>query len=133
MELGVDNFVLRAAGRRHHVRDLPGPLSIKTVVDGRVAWKTGRREAVVDECSFLVLNDGEPYSMDIDTLVPVRTCCVFFQHGFVERVFRSVVSPDPFLHDEHTPGISFVSRLHVRDERVMPRMRAISRAGNATS
>jgi len=93
MQLGMENFVLRARGRRHQVREFPGPLSIKTVVDGKVSWRTERRDIVVDECSFLVLNDGEPYSMDIDLPIPVRTCCVFFQHGFVEQVFRMIINP----------------------------------------
>jgi AraC-like DNA-binding protein len=136
MELGVENFVLRARGRRHQVDDFPGPLSIKTVVDGKVVWKTGGREVTVDECSFLVLNDGEPYSMDIDVPVPVRTCCVFFRSGFVESVFRSMVRSDDRLLetlDERGGSIPFLSRLHARDERVIPRMLAINAAGGASS
>jgi len=125
-----EHFVLRARGRRHHVSDFAGPLSIKTVLDGRVGWKTGGREVLVDECSFLVLNDGEPYSMEIDVRVPVRTCCVFFRHGFVEQVFRSMVSSELDVGDGSIP---FLSRLHLRDERVMPRMLAIAANGDAAS
>jgi AraC family transcriptional regulator len=134
VKLGVDNFVLRAQGRRHQVREFPGPSSIKTVVDGRVGWKVDGREVLVDQCSFLVLSDGESYSMDIDFRVPVRTCCVFFEHGFVERVVHAVTCPEDRLLD--TPdgdagNTSFLSRLHARDDRVMPRMHAIAAAGLA--
>jgi AraC family transcriptional regulator len=134
--MGGEHFVLRARGRKHHVRDFAGPLSIKTVIDGRVGWKTGGQEVLVDECSFLVLNDGEPYSMEIDVRVPVRTCCVFFRQGFVEQVFRSMVCSDEGLLDQpelNTEGIPFLSRLHFRDERVMPRMMAIAASGDASS
>ena len=72
-ELGSVNSVLRARARRHEVRDFPWPLSIKSVVEGTVRWQTGGREIAVDERSFLVLNDGEPYSMHIDAVKPVAT------------------------------------------------------------
>jgi AraC family transcriptional regulator len=132
VKLGLDNFVLRAQGRRHQVREFPGPLSIKTVVDGRVTWHVGGRDVLVDQCSFLVLSEGERYSMDIDVRVPVRTCCVFFQHGFVERVVHSLTCPEDRLLEDPNGGTgrtSFLSRLHARDDRVMPRMRAIASAG----
>src|SRR4051812_44000504 len=84
--LGVRNAVLSARARRHSVTDFPGPLSIKSVTIGRVAWKTSGRELLVDRDSFLVLNHGEPYSMHIDAREPVSTLCVFFAPGFVESV-----------------------------------------------
>ena len=71
--LGDENVILRARARRHAVVDFPGPLSIKSVVEGTVRWKTGGREIAVDEGSFLVLNDGESYSMNIDSAEPVAT------------------------------------------------------------
>ena len=65
-DFGRANVLLRARARRHFVDDFPGPLSVKAVIDGRVAWKADGRERVVDEASFLVLNAGQPYSMRID-------------------------------------------------------------------
>src|SRR5690349_10287581 len=62
--LGTHNAILRARARTHFVKDFPGPLSIKSVTTGSVAWKSGGRELVVDRDSFLVLHDGEPYSMN---------------------------------------------------------------------
>jgi AraC family transcriptional regulator len=106
--LGVKNVLLRARARRHQVRDFPGPLSIKSVVEGTVRWKTGSREIAVNENSFLVLNEGEPYSMDIDSPAPVETCCVFFERGFVDREIPSGLYP--------------------RDGRILPRMRTIAAA-----
>lgn len=125
---GSVNVTLTARGRRHSVRDFPGPLSIKTVIEGRVAWNTEGRELWVDDSSFLVLNDGEPYSMEIDERHPVTTCCVFFARGFVESVSRDISRPAPHLLDEPASAgapLAFLARLHPRDGRVVPAMRAI--------
>src|SRR6266545_4828006 len=79
-----DNLILHAQSRRHTVANFAGPLSIKTVLRGTVSWKIAGRELVVDPASFLVLNDGETYSMDVDTPRPIETACAFFRTGYVE-------------------------------------------------
>lgn len=126
--LGIHNALLSARARTHFVKEFAGPLSIKSVTEGRVAWKTGGRELVVDRDSFLILNEGEPYSMEIDSRVPVGTLCVFFQHGFVESVQASVaqggIDPEP-------AAAPFLGRLHAADDRILPRMRAIAAMGGA--
>jgi AraC family transcriptional regulator len=75
------------------VESYSGPLSIKTVLTGQVAWIIGGRELVVDQSSFLIVSAGEKYSMNIAETKPVETCCVFFAPGFVERVALDVTSP----------------------------------------
>ena len=127
-QFGSTNIALVARGRRHLVRDFPGPLSIKTVIDGRVAWRLEGRDLCVDDSSFLVLNDGEPYSMGIDEHRPVTTCCVFFAHGFVESVGRDLSHSACHLLDEPTNSggpLTFLSRLHPKDQQVVPAMRTI--------
>lgn len=122
--------MLAATARRHVVRDFPGPLSIKTVTRGRVAWRVERRDVWVDESSFLVLNDGEPYSMNIEALEPVTTCCVFFQPGFVESVFRDLSTSDHQRLDDPCFGgqysdqsrTLFLSRLRPRSPRLTAKM-----------
>src|SRR5687768_12121628 len=73
-QFGVDNLVLHARATRHTVTEFPGPLSIKSVIKGQVAWIVDGRNLVVDSRSFLVLNDGQKYSMDLDALQPMETC-----------------------------------------------------------
>lgn len=121
--LGVSNAVLRARACTHQVRDFPGPLSIKSVTAGTVAWKTGGRELVVDRDSFLVLNAGEPYSMNIDSRRPVATLCVFFENGFVEGVRGAMQGGD--LEQAFAPA-RFSNRLHLGDDLLLPRMRALA-------
>jgi hypothetical protein len=65
--LGKQNCLLTARSRKHSVENFPGPLSIKTVLHGRVAWKTDHRQTWVDDSCFLVLSDGELYSTGAET------------------------------------------------------------------
>jgi AraC family transcriptional regulator len=128
--LGSHNAVLRARSRTHVVKDFAGPLSIKSVTAGAVAWKSGGRDLVVDRDSFLVLHAGEPYSMNIDSREPVGTLCVFFQHGFAESVQASLANGD--LDREPAPA-PFLGHLHTRDDRILPRMQAIASAPEGDS
>jgi AraC-like DNA-binding protein len=121
--LGVRNAILCARARRHSLTDYPGPLSIKSVTRGTVAWKTGGRELVVDGDGFLVLHHGEPYSMEIDARDPVSTLCVFFAPGFVESVAASMASDQ--LDPADIP-LTFAQRLHRADTRILPRMQSIA-------
>ena len=124
--LGSANAVLRARARMHRVKDFPGPLSIKSVSEGTVAWKCAGRDRVVDQDSFLVLEQGEPYSMEIDSPAPVETLCVFFEEGWVQSVCASLVRDDP----DGDPGpLPFLGGLHQRDDRILPRMRALAQRG----
>lgn len=125
-QLGAENVVLHARARRHQVREYSGPLSIKTVLDGRVSWIVDggrRRELVVDPHSFLILNAGETYSMDIDAARPVETCCVFFAAGYVERVALDVTSTlESALDapDRTAPALPpYLSALHGDRERAL--------------
>jgi AraC-like DNA-binding protein len=121
--LGTHNALLSARARAHFVRDFPGPLSIKSVTEGTVAWKTGGRELVVDRDSFLILNHREPYSMEIESRKPVSTLCVFFQDGFVESLQASLTQAgiEPAFAAAAFPG-----RLHARDTRILPRLQEIA-------
>jgi AraC-like DNA-binding protein len=122
--LGRHNLILLASARAHHVKDYPGPLSIKTVVKGQADWRHDRRSLAVAQDSFLVLGDGEPYSLDIQAREPVHTCCVFFAKGFVESVHQSMTSASLEPHDPiHT---EFLSHLHPRDDRILSRITGIA-------
>jgi AraC-like DNA-binding protein len=110
-----DNLVLHASAKRHVVDGFAGPLSIKSVIRGEVDWIVDGRRLQVDPATFLVLNDGQTYSMNIDSTRPVETCCVFFHSGFVEQVAQDVTTPlEPSLESpwRAAPGLTFLSRLH---------------------
>jgi hypothetical protein len=123
-QIGAANVVLHARAKQHRVSNYAGPLSIKTVLAGRVAWMVAGRELVVDRSSFLVLSDGEQYSMDIAAANPVETCCVFFAHGFVEQAALDATSPLQRALDDPErlgPPLPYLSALHSNRERRLTR------------
>ena len=75
--------------RQYVVPEFEGCLSVKTVVEGTAHWRTTTREYVVNENSYLVLNDRQLYTLTIDAARSVTTFCIFFERGFVEDVFRN--------------------------------------------
>jgi len=121
-QIGASNVVLHARAKQHRVSNYAGPLSIKTVLSGRVGWIVGGRQLVVDRSSFLVLSDGEKYSMDIAAAKPVETCCVFFGRGFVEQVALDATSPlqEALDNPERVgPPLPYLSALHSDRERAL--------------
>jgi AraC family transcriptional regulator len=123
---GADNLVLHATARRHIVSDFAGPLSIKSVIRGQVEWIAGGRRFVLDPNTFLVLEDGQRYSMNIESKEAVETCCAFFRRAFVEEIARDATTPlaaslDSGLRD--APALHFLARLHTDSKRlVLPQM-----------
>ena len=101
---GVFNALVSGTSRRIYAPDLLGALSIKGVLAGSVIWETGGQRYVVRENSYLVVNLGQPYTFTIDSPAPSTTLSVFFQHGFVEEVHRTLTEPDSALLD--SPDVS---------------------------
>jgi len=132
---GSDNVVLHGRAKRHTVSDFAGPFSIKTVVHGAVPWIVGGRPLVVDPSSFLVLGDGETYSMDVDVPDAIETACAFFQRGFVERVAQDATDPvEASLDDPERPAtpLQSMSRLHLDpDGAIVSRLQTLARRCSA--
>jgi AraC-like DNA-binding protein len=123
--LGRSNAVLRARSHVHYVKEFPGPLSIKSVTQGTVSWSVCGRCLTVDPDSFLVLNQGEPYSMNIESRTSVSTLCVFFEPGFAESVHAAMGSRDL----EPAASRPDFGTLHRRDELILPRLQTIAARG----
>jgi AraC-like DNA-binding protein len=62
---------------------------------------------------YVVVNDGQKYTITIDSSEPVTTFCVFFKRGFVEDVYRNRTTPDFLLLDdpEKTTKVEFAQHL----------------------
>src|ERR1044071_1231326 len=97
--LGSENAILSGTNRRYHVPDYEGCLSVKSVVAGTATWEAGGRRFVVNENSYLILNDRQRYTVTIDAAREVTTFCLFFKRGLVEDVFRSYAAPTDALLD----------------------------------
>src|SRR5205085_2526055 len=98
--LGSAHVVLSARARRHEVDAFPGPLSIKSVVRGRAEWRTREGRFVLDQASYLVLNEGRPYGMTVDSDEPVETLCVFFRRGFADAALHAQAATEGRLLDD---------------------------------
>jgi len=108
-EFGRATAILRGTARQYHVRDFPGPLSIKTFVRGSACWKSEAGEYHIDESSLLVLNHRESYSLTIDSRQSVSTLWVFFEDGLVESVRRAMATAPEALVDSRSAPPIFAS------------------------
>jgi AraC-like DNA-binding protein len=124
------HVVLNGRARDYYVGDFPGPLSIKSVVSGRAVWETSEGRFEIGPGSCLVLNDGQPYSITIESREVVETLCVFFSRGFVEDVARAAAgSDDELLADPfQREPLEFHERVRTND-RVLAPLLASARAG----
>jgi AraC-like DNA-binding protein len=92
------------------------------VLHGRVSWVVGERDLVVCPKSFLVLAAGERYSMEIDEVDPVETCCAFFASGYLEQVALDLTSgAEAALDapDRMGPSLAYLSAVHSDREQTL--------------
>lgn len=64
------------------------PLSLKCMANGRALYKFGRAEVAVDDGGYLILNDRQPYSIEIASPTRVETFVLWFPDGWAEEVLR---------------------------------------------
>src|SRR5262249_38424102 len=89
------------------------------------------------EDSFLLLNHGQAYALEIEGTPPSETLCPFFQPGFVEHVAGCLASPAGRLLDEEEPPAritDFFERLYPNEGRVaggLPRLGRGVKTGRA--
>ena len=98
------HWILWGRGRRHHVAGFAGPFSVKSVVRGSGVWEAPSGRFVVDRSSYLVLNEGQTYTITVDAADPVETFCVFFRRGFVSEAVRALTVPAAALLDAPEPA-----------------------------
>ena len=86
-ELAGCSAVLNGRGTRYEVNGYRTTLSIKSVVRGAARYETPQGHYLVTPENFLILNDGQRYSLEFEGRgrLHTETLCPFFQTGFVER------------------------------------------------
>jgi AraC-like DNA-binding protein len=99
-QIGKANVLLTGAGHSYYVQDFEGSLSIKTVTSGSARWFAGGRTFTVRKNYWLVLNDRQRYSMEINSRELTTTFCLFFERGFVEDIRRAIRTRASKLLDE---------------------------------
>ena len=116
--------------------DTPGlPLSLKCMSNGRALYKFGRAEVAVDDGGYLILNDRQPYSIEIASPTPVETFVLWFPRGWAEEVFRGFnETPETLLAnspDESGARASFFARYTPHDESSRPKCTLCARRSKA--
>jgi AraC family transcriptional regulator len=73
------NALLNGASRHTFAQIPAGTLSIKSVLKGSAAWRTPSGRYTVDPDSYLILNHGQAYDLEIEACTETETLCVFFE------------------------------------------------------
>src|ERR1700722_14277761 len=88
------NALMAARAFRHFAEAEKPPLSLKTMFNGCARYSVGRRTITVDESNYLVLNEGQEYSIEIDSSTQVESpICVVAgsrEPGFYSRELTKV-------------------------------------------
>ena len=116
-ELPHCSAVLNGRGTRYEVNDYRTTLSLKSVVRGAARYHTPQGHYLLTPDSFLILNDGQRYSLEFEGHGQVRTetLCPFFQPGFLEQAVACAGAPaERHLEDIEpaTPALDFCERLY---------------------
>jgi AraC-like DNA-binding protein len=119
----LSSFILHEKGRQHHWEGA-GALSIKSFYHGQAFYNVGTGCHAVNDDSYLVLNQGQPYSITIDAQQPLESFCIFFADGLAEEVYRSLATKSKHLLDEpempRIEPVHFFERTYPHDAVLTP-------------
>jgi AraC-like DNA-binding protein len=121
--LGRPSHVIHTRARQHYWSGV-GPLSIKTFFNGRALYRVQGGWAAVDERAYLILNEGQEYSITVDSDTAVESFCLFFAPGLADEVRRSLTANAAELLDDpastaSTP-VQFFERTYPHDDALSP-------------
>jgi AraC family transcriptional regulator len=129
-------WILHERAREYHWSGV-GNLSIKTFFTGRAEYKVGCGYHAVDERSYLVLNEGQQYTININSRKEVESFCLFFAPGFAEQVRRSISLRAKRLLDDPWGGtpepLHFFEKNYLHDGTLSPAIRRLRNSYAASS
>jgi AraC-like DNA-binding protein len=99
--------------------------------NGRALYRIPGREFSVDDRGYLILNNRQPYSIEIASPTRVETFVLWFPDGWAEEVLTSWNWPNDRLLDaapENNGSANFFERYTPHDETVSPKVREIRAA-----
>jgi AraC family transcriptional regulator len=133
-EIGTCSTLLNGVATRYQVNRYRTTLSLKAVVRGAALYRTPQAQHLVTEDCFLILNDGQEYSLDFKWPEVTETLCLFFQPGFMENVSHCLSAStskqlDDF--DAAARGVEFCECLCPRSGRLGGLLRQLHAGVNA--
>jgi AraC family transcriptional regulator len=117
-------IILHERARQHHWQGA-GWLSIKTFRNGSAHYAINRARYDVSDDSYLVLNRGQEYRIDIEQRAPIESFCLFFAPGFIEQI---LISRQNNLSEAPAPTrdtFQFFERTHGHDAILSPALRRL--------
>jgi AraC family transcriptional regulator len=129
----LQRFVFMSGRGFSYFAQTPGlPLSLKSMSNGRALYRFDRKQVAVDDGGYLILNNRQPYSIEIASPTRVETFVLWFPDLWAEDVWRTAhQSADHLLADPANNGrhhAMFFSRYTPHDESVSPKLRALRSA-----
>lgn len=128
---GQTSLVLDSSSKEHYWQGA-GPLSLKLYLSGKATFKVSNRKYIIDEQSYLVLNEGEPYEVIINEETEVEAFCLFFRQNLISDYVRSQKLSDTELMGQPFPEerteIEFCPHTFKRDEDFNLKIHALKRA-----
>jgi AraC family transcriptional regulator len=105
----------------------PGlPLSLKSMSNGRALYRFDRNEVAVDDHGYLILNNRQPYSIEIASPTRVETFVLWFPNGWADDVSRGLSNASERLLaqplDHGAAPASFFSYYTPHDRTVSPKL-----------
>ncbi len=95
----VGSYILHERADYYHWQG-QGYLSIKTFFSGCALYTLGQGYHIVDDRSYLIVNQDQPYSIEIDAAKPVESFCIFIEPTLIEDTHRSLINDTSYLLDE---------------------------------
>ena len=90
----LQKFVFLNVRMFAYAASTPGlPLSVKTVSNGRVLYKLDSKEVAIDDDGYLIINNRQPYKIEISSPTLAESFIVRFPDGWAEEVYRSTTAP----------------------------------------
>jgi AraC-like DNA-binding protein len=115
---------------QYHVEVDEGWLSLKSMWHGPAVYTVANGRITVDDNHYLILNDRQPYVMQIEQATAVESFCVFFPAKWAGDVLRNFILPDDQLLEERggETAVSFYDVLNRHDQLVTPILQTLRQA-----
>jgi AraC family transcriptional regulator len=124
----LQDFVFLNASIFTYFASTPGlPLSVKTVSNGRVLYRLDSKEIAIDDGGYLIVNNKQPYSIEIASPTLAESFVVRFPDGWADEVYRGLsTSADELLSaPEGEKQCNFFEKYTPHDSAISPKVRSL--------